>query len=192
MSEGRVELLFDEFATRYRRGERPDVLEYLERAGEEREALAGLVDRFLEAVPARAPSEEEVVRMQALVQRDPPLLVLRLRRRLTREAVVSSLVKALGLDPAKSEKVGGYYHRLEVGILDPEGVDRSVWDVLADLFAANARALAPSAPEPPAASAVAFMREPSAVLEESVEIPAAAAPAAEEPDEVDRLFTAGA
>jgi hypothetical protein len=57
-------LLFDEFAVRYRRGERPYVLEYLDRAGDDRDALADLIDRFLEAVPARSPSEEEVVLMR--------------------------------------------------------------------------------------------------------------------------------
>ncbi len=188
-----MELLFDEFATRYLRGERPDVGEYLERAGPEREELGRLLDRFLEAVPARATSEEDVVLMQARLEAEPPLLVLRLRRKLSREAVVSALMTALGLDPAKSDKVGGYYHDLEVGNLDPRGVDRSVWDVLADVFKANARGLAGVRPEPPAAPAVAYMREPTGL---QAKLESAAAPSAEpepaESDEIDRLFTAGA
>ena len=63
---------------------------------------------------------------------------------------MEALVSRLGLDPAKSGKVGGYYADLEVGILDPEPVDRRVWDVLAEVLKANARALAGPRPEPPA------------------------------------------
>jgi len=124
MSEARMELLFDEFATRYKRGERPDVGEYLERAGLERGDLGRLIDRFLEAVPAREPTPEEIVLMQAQLEQQPPILLLRLRRKLSRDAVVSALVTTLGVDPAKSKKVGGYYHRLETGLLDPNRVLR--------------------------------------------------------------------
>ncbi len=192
MNEGTA-LLLDEFATRYRGGEGPDVLEYLERAGDDREALAALLDRFLQAVPTREPSEEEIVLMQARLESEPALLVLRRRRTLTREAVVSALMTALGVDSAKSDKVGGYYHDLEVGNLDPKGVDRSVWDVLADLFKANAQGLAGVRPEPPAAPAVAYMREPTG-LQAKLESAAAPSTQAEslETDEIDRLFTAGA
>jgi hypothetical protein len=78
-----------------RRGERPDVLEYLDRAGDDRDALADLIDRFLEAVPARSPSEEEVVLMEARLSSEPPILVLRRRRALARDAVVDAPVRAL-------------------------------------------------------------------------------------------------
>ena len=130
----------------------------------EREELGVLLDRFLEAVPAREPTEEEIVAMQARLEQQPPLLVLRLRRALRREAVVEALVSQLGLDPAKSGKVGGYYADLEVGILDPEPVDRRVWDVLAEVLKANVRALAGLRPEPPAAVAAAYHREPTPAL----------------------------
>ncbi len=193
MTEAQMELLFDEFATRYVRGERPDVRDYLERAGPEREELGRLIDRFLEAVPAREPTEEEVVLMQARLEAEPPLLALRLRRKLTRETVVDALVKRLGLDPGKSDKIGGYYHELEVGILDPKPVDRRVWDVLSDVLTANVRALAEFRPEPPPpAPAAAYMREP-AMLAKLDHAPAQPAePDANAPDEIDRLFTAGA
>lgn len=193
MSEAAVETLFDEFATRYLRGERPDVREYLERAGAEREELGRMLDRFLQAVPARAPSEEDTVLMQARLEQEPPLLLLRLRRKLTRAAVVDAIVTRLGLDPGRKDKVGDYYHRLEVGTLDPEGVDRSVWDVLAGVFQANARALAGARPEPPPAPAAAYLREPTGLLA-SLDRVAPGAPAPEdreEPDEVDRLFLGG-
>lgn len=191
MTEVSVELLFDEFATRYLRGERPDVGEYLAQAGEEREELGRLVDRFLAAVPAREPSEEEVVLMQARVEQQPPILVLRLRRALRRDAIVRSLVGRLGLDAAASGKVDRYYHDLEVGRLDPEGVDRRVWDVLADLLGANVRRLATLRPEPP--HEVAFYR-PMNQPELAARLDAATAAPGEPdaPDEVDMLFTGSA
>jgi hypothetical protein len=193
MSQASLELLFDEFATSYLRGEQPDVGSYLERAGAEREELGRLLDRFLEAVPAREPSEEEIVVMQARLEQQPPILVLRLRRALRREAVVEALVAKLGLDPAKSGKVGGYYADLEVGILDPEPVDRRVWDVLAEVLKANVRALAGLRPEPPPPLAAAYHREPTMTLRETMlagSRPVSPTPA--EPDEIDRLFTANA
>lgn len=185
-----MELLFDDFATRYVRGEHPDVREYLERAGPEREELGRLLDRFLEAVPARESTEEDIVLMQARLEAEPPLLVLRRRRKLTRDAVVGGLMSALGLDPAKSDKVGGYYHDLEVGNLDPKRVDRRVWNVLSDLFEANVRGLAVFRPEPPGMVASAYMREPTGTQAKLAR--ASAAPKADEPDEIDMLFTAGA
>jgi len=192
MSEVQLETLFDEYATRYLRGERPDVREYLQRAGAEREEFCRLVDRFLEAVPAREPTEEDVVIMQARIEQQPPILVLRLRRALSREAVVAALVDRLRLDPAKSGKVAGYYHDLEVGNLDPEPVSRRVWDVLAELLSANVRWLAGLRPEGPAA-AVAYRREPTlmqAKLDRAA--PVGAATEVAEPDEIDMLFTGSA
>jgi hypothetical protein len=191
MTEVQVETLFDEYATRYLRGERPDVREYLERAGAEREELGRLLDRFLEAVPAREPTEEDVVLVQARLEQQPPLLVLRLRRKLTREAIVAALVGRLRLDPAKSGKVDGYYHDLEVGILDPEPIDRGVWDVLTDVLEANVRGLAALRPEPPAALAT-YLRRATLMQAKLESVDALAAPADEGPDEIDRLFTGSA
>jgi len=190
MSEAQVELLFDEFATRYLRGERPDVGEYLDRAGPEREELGRLIDRFLEAVPARESTEEEIVLMQARLEQQPPILLLRLRRKLGRDTVVAALVGQLRLDPGKTHKVGGYYHDLEVGNLDPEPVDRRVWDVLADVLTANVRGLAVFRPEPSSMAPSAYMREPTGMQARLAQAPGALK--AEEPDEIDRLFTAGA
>jgi hypothetical protein len=189
MSEASVETLFDEFAVAYRRGERPDIGVYLERAGGDRDALAGLIDRFLQAVPAREPSEEEVVLMQARLEQEAPLLVLRRRRKLGRQAVVDALVHALRLEPEKREKVAGYYHELETGILDPEPVDRSVWEALSDLLRANTRALAGLGPSPLAAAPAYRRFDADFVLEERVTPPV---PLDELPDEVDRLFTGSA
>jgi hypothetical protein len=186
VTDAQVETLFDEFATRYLRGEHPDVREYLERAGAERDSLGALLDRFLEAVPAREPSEEDVVLIQARLEHEAPLLVLRKRRKLGRGAVVDALVQALRLEPEKREKVAGYYHELETGLLDPEPVDSSVWEALSDLLHANARALAGLGPLPPAAAPAFHRFDADFVLAERSVPPV---PRDECPDEVDRLFT---
>jgi hypothetical protein len=188
VNEVSVELLFDEFALQYLRGERPRVQEYLERAGAKREELASLLDRFLQAAPAREPAEEEVVLMQARLEQEPPLLVLRVRRKLSRAAVVDALVRTLGLDPGTRDKVARYYHELETGLLDPEPVDRRVWEGLSGFLRANVRALAGLRPPPPAAAPAFRAADESFRLERL----AAPRPRPEEgPDEVDRLFTGG-
>jgi len=191
-------MLFDEFAVAYRRGHAPDVLAYLERAGDEADALADAIDRFLVAVPAREPTEEEIVLMQARLEQQPALLVLRHRRRLTRDAVVRTLVSALGLDTSKSEKVHAYYSDLEVGVLNPKPVDRRVWDALAGVLNANVRVLAGLRPPPPPAPAAVYARMSSGpevrrrMFGVSSSAQASAERAAEEPDEIDRLFTGSA
>ncbi len=187
MSGDRVELLFDEYALRHARGERPDVTDFLERAGDEREALGRLIDCFLETAPVLGASEEEIVIMQALVQQEPPVLVLRRRRKLGRSAVVSALIDSLHLDPGKHEKVAGYYHELEVGLLDPAGVGRAVWQALAELYSANVERLARTREGGAGSTGVVYLRaERTAVAPVSV-----AAEPSEPPDEIDRLFTAG-
>ena len=191
MSDASVETLFDEFAVAYRRGERPDVDAFLARAGEgERGGLADLIDRFLAAAPARESSEEEIVLMQARLESEPPLLLLRHRRALGRAAVVDGLMRALGLDRAKRGKVDGYYHELETGILDPEPVDGRVWDALSELLRANTRALA-ALRAPQLRAEPAYRRaDEGFVLTQRLAVPADLPD--EGPDEVDRLFTGNA
>jgi hypothetical protein len=187
-----VETLFDEFATSYLRGEQPDVHDFLERAGAEREDLGRMLDRFLQTAPARQPTEEEVVLLQARLEQEPPLLALRLRRKLSRGSVVDAIVAALGLDPAKREKVDGYYHRLETGLLEPGGVNRSVWDALGDFLQANVRVLAGvAAPPPPTAPAVSYLRRADDVQKRLYSMSVEHARVEPELDEIDRLFTAG-
>ena len=187
-----VDLLFDEFAVRHARGEAPDVRDYLSRAGDERDDLGRMIDRYLAGAPPRQPSEEEVVLLQSRIAQEPPLLVLRQRRKLGRQAVVDGLVKMLSLDVKQRDKVARYYHELEVGLLDPVGVSARVWDTLRRLLGGDAERLA-VAPRPTGASAgvaAAYLRTSDARSLSELE---AAPPAAarEEPDEIDRLFTGG-
>ena len=130
-----VSKLFDEFAARYARGERPDAREYLAQAGDQRAELATMLDRFVILRPPPDPDEDSVTVMGAWLEGQPTLLSLRVSRGLTREAVVDVLVKTLGLK--RRDKVAGYYHRLENGMLDPERVDRRVFAALADALRAR-------------------------------------------------------
>jgi hypothetical protein len=177
--------LFEEYVARVGRGEQPDVGEYLERAGDEREQLVALVDEFLATAPAREPSEDEVAMMRAWLERQPPLLALRTRRGLRRADVVGTLVERLGLDRTKRTKVEDYYHELEVGRLDSRRVDRRVFGVLAELFGAPVEALRGWAPRSLETEVtVAYRAEPTAR-------PAAAPPKPapqEGRDEIDELF----
>src|ERR687895_755334 len=111
-----VATLFDDYAARFARGERPDAR-------------------------ARAAAA-------AWVEGEPPLLALRTRRGLRREEVVDALVRALGLDVAKREKVKQRYHELETGQLDARRVDDRVWDALSGALRAPVEALRAWRPRP--------------------------------------------
>lgn len=180
--------LFDDFAARHARGERPDVRDYLERAGADADELTGLIDAFLRAAPAQDPAPETRAMMAAFAEGEPPLLRLRVERRLTRDAVVSALVKGLHLDSKKMPKVRRYYHELETGLLDQERVDGRVFAVLATTLGARVADLVASRP-PPFELGAMYLRESS---EDAT--PATAPSFAplerphEEPDEVDLLF----
>src|SRR5262245_55230659 len=108
--------LFDEYAARFARGERPDTHTYLARAGKGADELAALIDRYLESAPVPAPGEDARAAAAAWVEGEPPLLALRTRRGLRRDEVVDALIGALALDPKKRPKVKEYYHRLEGGL----------------------------------------------------------------------------
>jgi len=175
--------LFDEYAARWARGERPDAREYVARAGEGEAELRELLDRFLTASLPAEPTEDEVAAMQAWAAGQPPLLELRVRRGLTRASVVAALVERLGLGEAATAKVAAYYHRLEMGLLDPRGVSARVFAVLAETLGARVDELAAWRTPPPAPALYLRASEPDF----SVVAPAAAGP--EEPrDEVDELF----
>lgn len=180
-----VDELFAEYASALGRGERPRAADYLARAGGDVDELATMIDRLLRAVPRRDPTAEDAARLAGLVQGEPPLLELRLSRRLKRDEVVDRLLVALGLSPKSRARLGEAYHKLETAQLDPERVDASVWSALGTILAANVRELAVWRPPPPTAAA-AFFRESAEIR---VETRAAFRQhPVSEPDEVDRLF----
>jgi hypothetical protein len=178
--------LFEEFAARWARGERPDVREYLTRAGEEADELAPLLERFAASTPPPEPSQEMVELIRAWRGGEPPLLELRRRRGLKRAAVVDALVSSLGLDPGRRGKVAGYYHELESGLLDPGRVDRRVFAALAVTLSAGVEDLL--AWEPPVQHGGVFYRRSDVTSVAAGDAAPAAAPSPEPPDEIDRLF----
>lgn len=191
-----AELLFEDFAARFARGEHPDVRDYLERAEGERDELAALLDGFLAASPAPAPSEETRAVFAELVPSDestPPMLAARVRLGLRRSEVVRRLTSWLTV-PENEERVAAYYHELETGLLDPRGVQPIVWHHLAKLFGTGIRSLMLRPNEPPPAMVLAYYRLSDDVAPDRVSVPARAdAPAAPpEKDHLDVLFTGGA
>jgi hypothetical protein len=126
-----VMTLFEEYAARFERGEQPDLRTYLERAGDDREELASLVDTWLVVAPAPEPDEEAVALTQAWIAGEPPLVALRARRGLRRAEIVDRIIERFSLDPAKRQKVARYYHEVETGQLAPSPRIR---DALATIF----------------------------------------------------------
>ena len=183
--------LFDEYAVRYARGERPDARAYLTRAGEGADDLAELLERFLAAAPAPPTDEDLVAAFEAWLAGDPPLLELRIRRGLRRDEVVDGLIERLSLDRAKREKVKRYYHRLETGLLEPSGVDRRVFEALGEALRARVEDLLAWRPRP--LEAAAYLRADADAAAAPPTPPAAliAKEAVAEPDEIDALFTQG-
>ena len=187
-----VAALFDEFAASWARGERQDVRDYLDRAGEQRAELAALLDGFLAAAKVQPPSEETLATFSQLVPDEyqtPPMLAIRVSMGLRRAQVVRQLRAFLGLNPSAEEKVSRYYHELETGLLDPRGVSPRVWHCLATVLGPGIRSLMVSPHEPPPVVVAAYYR----LSDSAANIQPSAAPAprpseAAEPDEVDRLF----
>lgn len=178
-------LLFDEYRGRWRGGEWPDVREYLGRAGKDADELALLIDTFLEQADPPPVREEARALVEAWTTGESPLLELRTRQGLSRAAVVDFVVKTFGLDLAKREKVRRYYHELETGRLDPEGLSPKLVDTLAQVLKARVGDLLAWRPAPlPAAPAYYRADAPPAS-------PAPPAGPPEEPDEVDLLFRGG-
>jgi hypothetical protein len=196
-----VDVLFEEFVSRWARDEAVNVTELLERAGPETDELARLIDEFLARAPRREPTEESraaVAAIAARLEREPPLLAARVAARKRVRDVSAAIVLLCGLPDEAEALVRSYYQRLEGGLLDPGGVSERVWSALEHSFGAAVRALAVQSLPPKrldAAESVAFGRLASADLWIA---PAAAAPVPpDEPAEavrrqVEELFTGGA
>jgi hypothetical protein len=188
MSE-QVADLFAEYADAYARGEHPRAEEYLARAGGQADELARLLERFVRAAPAREPDAATLALTEAALTGEPPLLTLRTRRGLRRDEVVDALMSALALDPKKREKVNGYYHRLEGGLLEPARVNRRVFEVLAETFRASLADVSRWRPRPIEA-ATAYRVDTLAPAKAPHR--RAFAEKREERDEIDELFLGGA
>jgi hypothetical protein len=187
-----VDTLFDEYAARWARGERPEAADYLDRAGAEREALAVMIDRYLAVAPAGEPDEATVRFLAEIYEGDePPLLAARLARGLKVQAVVQWVMESFSLPADTTSKVSAYWHELESGRRRPSDVAPELWRTVVELLGPTAEAARGWSPPPLLASDVRYHRVRSKSF--SLEQPAAA-PSVEEPsqpDEVDRLFGYG-
>jgi hypothetical protein len=178
--------LFAEFADAFARGERPRVADYLARVQNTADEglLAGMIERFLQSTPRQTARPEDAERL-ALWLSEPPILVERRQRGLTRDAVVDRLLVLLGLSDGNKRRLATAYHELETGQLDPERVDERVWSAMREIFKVSVRELAswrpPAVPAAPAyrGSSTDIALATHARLRKNQE------PAV---DEVDRLF----
>jgi hypothetical protein len=176
--------LAEEFAARRARGERPDVADYLERAGDAAEDLSRLVEGLLLAAPPPPPSPEEVSAMHALLSDRPQLLVLRHRCGLTLDEVADHLVADLGLPRALRARVRALYQRLEGGLSGRIRPSSRLRGSLASLFAVDERSIvAGSSPE----RRMVFARGPGGWQDLIDDLPEAPLPGPASA-EVDELF----
>jgi hypothetical protein len=199
-----VEELLSQYKEAHRAG-LGDPRPFLERApAEDRALLAALIEGYLENAPRRqfdgnefldspaAPVAEGVQRSLAGAGGLWPALLPRLRAqaRVKRADLVRELAARLGAE-SKQDKVAGYYHQMEQGLLPADGVSDTVLDSLGKIVGVAGESLrkAGSLPAPGPLrmdEAAVFTRTTDASLA------GATAPRAEEPpqewDEVDRLF----
>ena len=155
MTPNNVDGLLAEYVSECHAGGEADPTRYLAQLhGAERAELAMLIDRFLVHQPRRSfdaaafrdsPAEALVDSLDASLRGQAglwPALLPRLRHeaQLKRSDVVEQLAEALGA-PAQSEKVAGYYHLMEQGLLPPAGVSDKVLDALAKIVNVSAAAL---------------------------------------------------
>lgn len=182
-----ADVLLDEFAVRWARGENPDVREYLDRAGDQRERLTQMIDALLVAVPA-PPADPDLERvMAAWIAGEPPLLELRRIRGRSREDVVTDLARSLDVPPDLRTKLGDRYHELETGLIPVGRVHRSVLAAVAGALSTRVdevTAWAGMVTRPPAEAPL--LRAPAAAAPPAVAPAPAAHPPA--PDMVDHLF----
>lgn len=185
MPPSAVDELFADYAAALARGERPRTADYLERAGAEADALAMMIERFLQGVPRPAATAEDSALLTAWLESEPPLLELRRRQGLKRAAVVDALLGLLGLAASSRTRLADAYHELETGQLDPVGVDQRVWNALTEILQANVRELAAWRPPPVAASPAFRLASRDMSLESHARMNHYRKQAG---DEVDRLF----
>jgi hypothetical protein len=175
--------LFDEWAASYARGESPDPLAFLQRAGVHADELARLMDGFLRAVPRLEPDAETVALARAWVSGASPLVELRASRGLKRDDVVDAVMSEFELAPDLRAKVKRYYHELESGLLDPSGLDRRLAELLARTLRSTVAVVLGWRPRPLTASPAYRATDALAALQ------AAMVPnATNGQDEVDALF----
>lgn len=184
MTSEDVAQLFDEFVDAHVSGERPDVREFLLRAGLGSDELGLLIDRYLEVAPIEQPDEETVIALNARLEHLTPLTAARRRLPLKVDDVVERLRELLGLDESSRVRLRIAYQQLEAEQLDPTGVNDRVWDALRSILGLDPRRLAMR--KTSAFAAAAYRR--AADFQAGEPAPAAPLGEGDAPDEVDFLF----
>lgn len=209
-----VERLLQQFIAEDRERGDADPMTYLGQVhGADRAELEALIDGYLARAPRRrfdatayagSPARSVVEDLGQVIRGRSglwPALLPRLRHeaRLKRTELVARLAEALGAED-RTDKVGGYYHAMERGLLPAAGVSDRVLDALGRIVGESAQALrdagrAIGSSDESASSALAFARiaEPDPALAELTagpEAPALTQPG-DERDEIDELFTGG-
>lgn len=200
-----VDRLLDEYVTAHRAGSDPDPSDFVGRVeGTDRRELAALIDAFLARAPRRpwdprafaaSPAGPLVAQVQQELAGEPeawPALLPRWRAeaRVLRRDLVKRLAAALGV-AGREEKVARYYHRMEQGLLPPDGISDRVVEALAEILGRPAQAIREagaglrSGGEGPAATVFARTALPDAAYSQA---PSALPPEARDWDEVDELF----
>jgi hypothetical protein len=206
-----LDRLFAEYVAEYRAGGEAEPREYLSRiSSTERDQLAALIDAYLARAPRQpfdqaafrgSSAERTVDELERAIAGQAglwPALLPRLRDRagMKRSRLVERLAAALGVED-RQNKVAGYYHQMEQGLLPAAGVSDRVLEALGSIVGETAHALreAGRTLRPPreglaATPAAAFARR---VCAEAASAPRTEASAAQEDewDEVDELFRGG-
>ena len=163
MSDRAIEL-FERFVAECEAGGAPDPAAVIAGAGDEAEALSGMLVAYLATHPL-AVSEDEVRELAERPELAPPaawptlLPELRARTHTTRSQLVERLAELLGVRGCESQ-VAGYVHELEVGLLSPRRVRPQVVLALATALSVPRTLLETSRTltQPPPTQPAAFAR----------------------------------
>jgi hypothetical protein len=207
-----VDRLFAAYIAEHAAGGDADPHAFLDRAAAaDRPELTVLIDGFLSGAPRQPFTRSEFAGsgVEAVVDQIErslggtsglwPALLPELRHRagLKRTELVGRLAAALEV-AGRQEKVAGYYHEMEQGLLPAAGVSDRVLDALAGIVGSTVEALReagaalspPAGPGSPAAGGAAFARQ-AAAWEPAAPIERSRPELESEPDEIDRLFRGG-
>ncbi|MEO8092928.1 MAG: hypothetical protein ABI726_09510 [bacterium] len=150
-----VDRLLSEYISEHRAGGEADPVAYLDQLeGADREELAALLDAYLQRAPARewdadAFRGSEAERLTESLHRSLggraglwPVVLPRLRERaqVKRAELVARLGAALGVGD-REDKVAGYYHGMEQGSLESDGVSDRVLGALGEIVGASVESL---------------------------------------------------
>jgi hypothetical protein len=210
-----VDRLFAEYIAEHAAGGDAAPHAFLDRAAAaDRPELTVLIDGFLSGAPRQPFTRGEFAGSGAEAVVDQierslggmsglwPALLPELRHRagLKRTELVGRLATALEVT-GRQEKVAGYYHEMEQGLLPAAGVSDRVLDALAGIVGSTVEALreagaalsAPGGPGPAAAGGTAFARQatPWEQPEAAAPLEPSQAEPETEPDDIDRLFRGG-